>query len=70
MMSKKRIYIKPPRLSEKILSLIFPDHGSLSTIGDLEELFDGRLKQFEQRRAKLLLMKILLVGDCYALENY
>jgi hypothetical protein len=70
MMSKKRIQITPPRLSKKILSLIFADHGALLTIKDLQEASNDKLKEFWPWRARPLLIKIPLLGDHHALKNY
>lgn len=52
-MKTKKAFSKPPRLSEFFLSKIFPDHGSLTTIGDLEEVYYDRLKESGPFRARL-----------------
>ncbi len=52
-MRKQNQYSKPPRLSERLLSIIFPDHGSLTTNGDLEEAYHERLEEAGSFRASL-----------------
>lgn len=52
-MRDKNKSVKPPRLSELLLSKIFPDLGSLTTIGDLEEVYVDKLEECGPFRARL-----------------
>jgi putative ABC transport system permease protein len=44
---------KPPRLSEILLGKLFPDDGWMTTAGDLEEVYQERLKDTGPWRARL-----------------
>ncbi len=44
---------KPPRLAEWFMKGIFPDGGKYSTLGDLEEVFQGQVKEKGYFRAYL-----------------
>lgn len=68
-MRTKDMYSKPPRFSEILLSKLFPDHGSLTTIGDLEEVYQDRLKESGSFRAKLWYRTQALLSLCVFVKN-
>lgn len=69
MMSNSRKSKKPPWLAEKIMSHIFPDNGSLSTIGDLEEVFNYKQKENGVWWAKLWYRTQLFLSLVLLLKN-
>ncbi|MGD8540351.1 MAG: ABC transporter permease, partial [Candidatus Aminicenantes bacterium] len=44
---------RPPRLTEKLLKRVFPDNGSYTTIGDLEEVYHSIAEEKSSRKARL-----------------
>jgi putative ABC transport system permease protein len=69
-MRTKGRHSKPPRLSEILLSKIFPDHGSLTTIGDLEEAYNDRLEEAGPFRARLWYRTQVLLSYIVFIKNF
>ena len=68
-MKEKEDYLRPPRLAEFMLSRIFPDSGKLTTVGDLEEVFNNRVEESGRIRARLWYIVQLLIALLLFIKN-
>lgn len=60
---------RPPRLSESLLKLIFPDNGDLTTLGDLEEVYNSIAEDRGQFRARFWYRRQTFISVFSYLKN-
>ena len=50
---KQKNSLRPPRRAEKIFGRVFSDHGDLTTLGDLEEVYISILEEDGKGKARI-----------------
>ncbi|MGD8539799.1 MAG: ABC transporter permease [Candidatus Aminicenantes bacterium] len=63
-------FSKPPRLSEFLLGQVFSDHGTLTTLGDLEEVYHDKLEETGPFRARLWYRTQVLLSLIMFVKNF